>query len=423
MSLGKRIADLARHIGPGRARAERQQIQRAVRDLAAAVRAQGRRIDEVGGTLHSMTHGDRKVAIDRDVHGVGRRVDSLARASARQQRIVAQALKQADWIEELRVDERRLLRRIDRMARSDRPVIVGPWSGEVGFELLYWVPFVTWALARANVSADRVVVLSRGGPRSWYAHLAGRYLDALSLVSPEEFRRRTEEAKKQRALGAFDRDLVDWAIAREGLRRPILLHPGLMYDLFYPVWKQKATVRRIEAFTAHELFTRPMMPEVRDRLPSDYVAVRFYFSNAFPDTPVNRQFVNAILRTLSASRDVVLLNTSFHVDDHRDCAPVENGRIHTLGDLMVPERNLEVQSAVIAGAQAFVGTYGGYSYLAPLYGVPSLAFYSQRDAFFVHHLELAERVFRRLDAGPFTVLDVNHLDLVRSALAPVGVPS
>ena len=31
-----------------------------------------------------------------------------------------------------------------------------------------------------------------------------------------------------------------------------------------------------------------------------------------------------------------------------------------------PRRNLALQSAVIAGARAFVGTYGGYSYLAPL---------------------------------------------------------
>ena len=83
---------------------------------------------------------------------------------------------------------------------------------------------------------------------------------------------------------------------------------------------------------------------------------------------------------------------------------------------MAPERNLEVQTAVIAGARAFVGTYGGYSYLAPLCGVPSLAFYSVREGFFAHHLELAERVFRRLGAGSLLPLDVRDADLVRLAL-------
>ena len=43
------------------------------------------------------------------------------------------------------------------------PIVVGPWLGEVGFELLYWIPFLRWALAEAGIAADRVTVVSRGG--------------------------------------------------------------------------------------------------------------------------------------------------------------------------------------------------------------------------------------------------------------------
>jgi hypothetical protein len=83
---------------------------------------------------------------------------------------------------------------------------------------------------------------------------------------------------------------------------------------------------------------------------------------------------------------------------------------------MTPEGNLAVQTAVIAGARAFVGTYGGYSYLAPLYGVRSLAFYSDPDAFFAHHLDFARRTFRRLGAASLMPLDVRDVDLLRHAL-------
>jgi hypothetical protein len=62
-----------------------------------------------------------------------------------------------------------------------------------------------------------------------------------------------------------------------------------------------------------------------------------------------------------------------------------------------------------------VGTYGGLSYLAPFYGVGSLAFYSRPDAFSVHHLELARRVFARMRQGSFVVLDTADLDIVRLA--------
>jgi hypothetical protein len=84
----------------------------------------------------------------------------------------------------------------------------------------------------------------------------------------------------------------------------------------------------------------------------------------------------------------------------------------TIADHMIPERNLAVQSAVIARARAFVGTYGGYSYLAPFYGVSAVAFYSQRT-FKPQHLHLAQRVFDRIGGATLVPLDVAALPVVR----------
>jgi ADP-heptose:LPS heptosyltransferase len=104
------------------------------------------------------------------------------------------------------------------------------------------------------------------------------------------------------------------------------------------------------------------------------------------------------------------------VDDHRDFAPAVSSRIHAVDDLMTPDRNLEVQTAVIAGARAFVGTYGGYAYLAPFCNVPAIAFYSNRDGFHAYHLELADRVFRRMNTASLVALDVRDAALLRAAL-------
>jgi hypothetical protein len=89
-----------------------------------------------------------------------------------------------------------------------------------------------------------------------------------------------------------------------------------------------------------------------------------------------------------------------------------------MSDRMTPERNLAVQTAVIGRARAFVGTYGGYSYLAPLCGVPSLAFYSART-YKTQHLHMADRVFERLGGAGLVPIDVAALPLVRVALAGV----
>jgi hypothetical protein len=384
--------------------------------IAKAVDTRKADAERVQTQLGGLSDKISRVALDKDVRGLHRDIAELRAASTRQHRMLSQALRFADWKEALRIEERRIRRRITRLAETTRPVLVGPWSGEVGFELLYWIPFVTWALREADVNPDRVVIVSRGGPESWYSHLGGRYVDLLASMTPEEFRSRTETQKKQREVGAFDRAILRRVIAAANLDRPAMLHPGLMYRLFRPFWNQEATVHRVDDYTRYERVHAAPDPTLAGRLPSNYVAVRFYFSSSFPDTPDNRAFAESTIRALAASTHVVMLGPGFRVDDHRDFAPAASSRIHALDDLMTPDRNLEIQTAVIAGARAFIGTYGGYAYLAPFCNVPAIAFYSNRDGFHAYHLELADRVFRRMNTASLVALDVRDAALLRAAL-------
>jgi hypothetical protein len=109
------------------------------------------------------------------------------------------------------------------------------------------------------------------------------------------------------------------------------------------------------------------------------------------------------------------LNPGFRADEHSDWMPDAPGRILTIGDAVPPERNLAVQSAVIARARVFVGTYGGYSYLAPLHRVPAIAFYS-RPSFKLYHLHAAQRAFSQIGAPALTPIDISQAGLVRAAL-------
>jgi hypothetical protein len=108
-----------------------------------------------------------------------------------------------------------------------------------------------------------------------------------------------------------------------------------------------------------------------------------------------------------------MLNTGHKFDDHNDYPIEVRGRLHTIDHLMTPENNLAVQTRVIAGARAFVGTYGGFSYLAPLVGTDTLAFFSHPTGFRWDHLEVAKRVFSSLRAGSFVAIDVRDIDVIR----------
>ena len=83
---------------------------------------------------------------------------------------------------------------------------------------------------------------------------------------------------------------------------------------------------------------------------------------------------------------------------------------------MSPRTNLDVQSKVIARSRAFLGTHGGLSYLPPLYGVKSLSFYSDAGSFSPQHLELARRVFTRMQPGSYVALHVDDLATLRTTL-------
>ena len=308
------------------------------------------------------------------------------------------------------------------LGRSGRPIIVGPWLSETGFELLYWIPFLAWAKTYGNLSDEQMVVISRGGARPWYAHLTGNYEDVLGFYPPEEFRRRNDEriaaqrgVLKHIYVSPFDQEIIDRVTKKRNLHGAKLLHPSEMYRLFEYFWFQRAPVTLIESFTNFSTIASAGPWAQRNQLPEHYVAAKFYGNAALPDTPENRAFISSVLAQLTEQTDVVLLNTADRFDDHSDFPPALRGRVHTIEHLMRPEDNLAVQTEVIRNADAFIGTYGGFSYLAPLLGVDTVAFYSHPTGFRFDHLEVAKRVFTGLRCGAFVELDTRSVDVVRLA--------
>ena len=157
---------------------------------------------------------------------------------------------------------------------------------------------------------------------------------------------------------------------------------------------------------------RHSLTEPLPGLPERYVAVKFYTNEALPNTSENRRFVMSVVQRLARDRHVVLLQTGLELDDHGEYSGGD-ARVHTLEHLMTPGTNLDVQTRVIARADALVTTYGGFSYLGPLLGVKTLALYSNPDGFRIDHLEIAQRTFRDLATPPFVAVrcdDVHTLE-------------
>ncbi len=314
--------------------------------------------------------------------------------------------------------------RVTMLGRTNQPIIVGPWLTETGFELLYWIPFLRWAKAYGGLKEDQLHVVSRGGCASWYRDISPNYCDVLSFYSPDQFRNKNDERARQHRgrfkhmeVSPFDLEIVDQVSAKLGLKKPLLLHPSLMYSLFNVFWRQMAPLTLIEAFTVFKRFEKQPLGDLAAHLPASYVAVKFYSNVALPDSADNRVLIAGVLNELTKTTDVVNLSTGVRFDDHTEYPFERRGRVHTIDHLMTPENNLEIQTRVISNARAFVGTYGGFSYLAPLLGTDTLSFFSHASGFRWDHLEIAKRVFSSLRAGSFVALDARDRDVVRLGFA------
>lgn len=308
-------------------------------------------------------------------------------------------------------------REIETIVARDRLLVAGPWMSEVGFETLYWLPFLQWLKAAYHLDPARVVAVSRGGVGSWYENLAHRYVEIWDDMDPAEFARRNAArgVTKHYEPGPLDDDILASVARRLGTRDFDVLHPGLMYRLFTLYWSGQ---RAMGFMDAHTRFTAVKAPAIIDPalLPAEYVAVKFYAARSLPDTPEIRAWLRHTIAALAERLPVVLLDTGLVLeDDHADYTFAAKGRVISARGWMTPLNNLGVQTQIVAGAKAFVGTCGSIAWLAPRLGVDTSALYV--DPKWLHaHLAVAMRAYHRLAAGRFAVADLRALD-------PLAVPA
>lgn len=311
---------------------------------------------------------------------------------------------------------------INKMSRNARPIIIGPWMDDPALELLYWIPFLQWAKRYRRLNAERLIVVSRGGVSDWYAGLSGRYVELFDFCSVEEFRRLQGEVdtrQRQRRIKEFSRQAVSMVQTSLSIQDADVLQPSLMYRLFERYWKNQASVNAVEEYAQFRLLPPCASGAPPEGLPENYVAVRFTFTPAFPDTPANRQFVSALVAALSLHTDVVVLEPNESPGwEGATVSATGLARVHTVGQSVSPRDTLGIQTKVIASAQAVIGTYDGVVHLAPLLGVGAVAVFSDSDGVDLQHLQLATRIFARLCPGKFSVVSSQSLDVIRLAATP-----
>lgn len=263
---------------------------------------------------------------------------------------------------------------------TNQTIVLGPWSGELGFETLYWIPFLHWCLKYAGIAPDRCLAISRGGMGKFYP--AANAVDLFTLRTVDEVRYQTSltavQTKKQKQTR---RTTWDDAVTREAVERVHgkgaayhVLHPSWMFWLFAGVWEERDAIKLVLDHSRYDPLPEATLP-AGFTLPDKFVAVRFYERHTFPLHEGIVQQVSAMVQALASHLPVILLNQpSLCADDHVDL-PIAGPNIFTL-PAVPPDQNFLLQAAVLSRSQGFVGTYGGVAQWALRYKKPSLSFFT-----------------------------------------------
>jgi len=275
--------------------------------------------------------------------------------------------------------------RVAQVWRSNQPIVVGPFLADVGLELLYWRPFIAWIHEEFGPRSAPVVVVSSGRVADWYAGLSSDYIDVCDLVPFDVFQRRNrdrirENGWKQKIVSDFDRELLDLVAERFDASGYEVLHPSILFS-GSRIWH--GSLRHSWLFD-HSRYQRcvalPVAPKTEP-----YVAASFSFNSCFSDTPAHRHLMCQALTELSRRLRVVVVEVDGGLPDSLG---IDEG-ISVMPPHDHADGQLREQARVIAGARAFIGTFGGVALLALFHNVPTLTVFDEEGGLFSCHRQAA----------------------------------
>ena len=223
---------------------------------------------------------------------------------------------------------------------------------------------------------------------------------------------------KQMHVTPFDRQVLQDAADSLDIKQPLLMHPAWMYQLLDDFW---SGTRGLQWLQQRVRFTgMPALQLDGVTLPEKFVAVRFYFRATLKRTPLVLDFCKHTIKMIAKTQPVIVLNNPGFVDDHLDYIPKDEPNVQILSDLvqLTPENNLAVQSAVLAKALGFVGTYGGMAQLALRLGKSSVSVYDDWNGTALPHKHLSEALALNQNLA-FHVVRIGDMPLLQQVLPQV----
>jgi hypothetical protein len=273
---------------------------------------------------------------------------------------------------------------------SHEDLVLAPWLGEIGYEILYWIPFLNRMVESGAIHKSQLTVVSRGGVREWYKGISENYVEIYEYFTPEELNNlkseRYEKAGTQKLIGQDNsvEDKILARITRETSLSKNIYYPSEFFNAMHPLFSRlgKAAPFRMASDMLLHKQIGSSESNLKQLVPSGkYICVNLYLRPSFSPSPTEYAILVASIDTLARKlgATVIELNSGDGLDPEHENISGNTNWINSQSIYKSnPSNNLEWQSALISSSMLYIGTYGGPSYIPLLYNVSTIALYSSR---------------------------------------------
>lgn len=317
------------------------------------------------------------------------------------------------------------------LPKNGHPVFIGPWLGEVGPELLYWIPYLLKIREEGWFENHRLIAISRGGVEAWYQNIADEYVEIFDLLTTEELRSINSERVndlgliKQISWQESEKSLIQNIAHSKQIPDFLTLHPSMMWSEVFRHWGrgspfQKPDFQSLWNILSPQKFLHPVEKYAREvaefNLPGKYIAAKFYFSHhSFPKTEKNKCFIEQTMKHLSEKIPIVSMGIPHILDDHESFIPKDSFNIIDISNKLKPSTNLGIQTEILRRSSGFIGSHGGFVILAASLDKPDISFYGSDKLLKNNHEPLISRLYQEFKQ-PYIVLETHQASTLMEML-------
>lgn len=318
------------------------------------------------------------------------------------------------------------------LVQDDSEVIfLGPWMGEIGPELQYWIPYLLKLNSAGVFRKKRILTVSRGDVKTWYHTFPNEYIETFDYISEKEFKKIRAEAirinklQKQLEFTPGEQFLIQRIAEKNNIKKYTVSHPSLMWKEIIPYLQEKISLSGVMEKLTFRKFSNFDQKQVafvdKLNLPKRFISVKFYENAIFPAGRENYLFVKDVVRKINQKYMIVLLGMKNQLDKDKLFNIPDSKGIIDLLDKMPLDSNLGIQTEILRRSEGFVGTNGGFSVLPAFLNKPCLSFYRRplQNYLKLHHQHetVTEKIYEQLNNYSYSAVSTKSWKNIQNIFA------